>query len=289
MLTIPFIILSAVKFCGLLGTDLYCAGIYDKGAGHLHPLKYAVGLARAASNAGVRIYESSCVTDFTPHNQNVQIKLNTGGFVEAKNLVLACNAYIGKLSKRIQRLIFPLHSYMIATEPLEEEVAREINREDVAVFDSRFSLDYFRLSADRRMLFGGGESYLPTPVKDIIKLVRPRMLKVYPKLAGVQIDYAWSGQIAITVSRLPAVGRIAQNLYFAQGYSGHGVALSNIVGKAIAQAINGKPDPFSAFERIEHRAFPRWKVLTVADTPHWHGLLLDARTNSQVCNLSPLI
>ena len=257
--------LSQSEIQQLLGTERYCAGRYDLGAGHLHPLKYAIGLAKAASDNNARIFEGTAVESYKKAGSEFEIKTDAGVSVIAKHIVFACNAYIGKLSSSISQWIMPMQSFIIATEPLSEQTARNINCENVAVYDSRFSLDYFRLSADRRLLFGGGEKYLRTSTADITKIVRPRMLSVYPKLKNVRIDYAWEGQIALTLNRLPSVGQLEKNVFYAQGYSGHGVALTNIVGKALSEKIAGFSDRYSAFAEIPHSTFPggryfRWPM-----------------------------
>ena len=245
----------------LLGTERYCAGKYDRGAGHLHPLKYAIGLAEAASANNARIFEKTKVKSYRNLGLEFKVRTESGASVFAKHIVFACNAYIGKVSASFSRWIMPIHSFMIATEPLSEQTARQINREDIAVYDSRFSLDYFRLSADRRLLFGGGEKYYPNTSEDAAKIVRPRMLSLYPELKDVRIDYAWAGQFALTLNRLPSIGQLEENVFYAQGYSGHGVALTNIVGKALSRKIAGFPDQYDAFAEIPHSAFPGGRYL----------------------------
>ncbi len=148
----------------------------------------------------------------------------------------------------------PIANYILATEPLSE--AAELIRDDVAVCDTKFVVDYFRLSADRRLLFGGGEAYSREPPADIAGFVRPHMLRVFPQLAGRRIDYAWGGLLAITMNRLPHFGRLAGDIYFAQGYSGQGLALASLAGKLIAEAVSGTAERFDVFAKLPHRAFP---------------------------------
>ena len=253
----------------MLGTRRYLAGILDESSGHMHPLNYAIGLAGAAAEAGTRIYESTRVSHYRRDGERYRITCEAGPEVAADYVVLAGNAYLGRVSPRLDGLIMPISSYIVATEPLDEHVVHRLNRDDVAVFDSRFCLDYYRMSADRRLLFGGAERYVPTETNNIERLVRPRILLVYPELKDIAIDYAWGGKLAVTKSRLPSVGCMDGNVYYAQGFSGHGVALTNIVGKVLAEAVSGTAEHFDAFAGIPHNAFPggrylRWPIYVVA-------------------------
>jgi gamma-glutamylputrescine oxidase len=232
----------------------YCAGMLDAGAAHLHPLNYALGLARAAEAVGARIFEGSPVTALE-RGKTVSLTTPTGR-VTARFAVLAGNAYLGRLEPRIAGAIMPINNYIIATEPLGEARARALIADDVAVHDTKFVVDYYRLSADRRLLFGGGETYSRHGPADIAGFVRPHMLRVFPQLADVRIDHAWGGTLAITLSRLPQIGRLEPNLYFAHGFSGQGVALTGLAGKLIAEAIAGQAERFDVFARLEHRNFP---------------------------------
>ena len=240
----------------LLGTDKYWAGMLDTSSGHLHPLNYAIGIAGAATQANVRIYEASPVNSYKREAGGYTVTTANGGVVSARIVVFACNAYIGNVSRKISRTIMPFVSCIVATEPLTENVARSINREDIAVFDSKFCLDYYRLSSDRRLLFGGVEKYIPVDSGNIARSVRPRILHLYPDLKNVKIDFAWGGKIAVTRNRLPSVGRIEGDIYYAQGFSGHGVALTNIVGKILAEKISGTAEQFDQFASIPHKSFP---------------------------------
>jgi gamma-glutamylputrescine oxidase len=237
-----------------LASERYEAGMMDDGAAHLHPLNYALGLARAAEGAGVRIFEASPVTAI---ERGPTLTLKTpAGEVKARFAMLAGNAYLGRLEPRIAGAIMPINNYIIATEPLGDARARALIRDDVAVHDTKFVVDYYRLSADRRLLFGGGETYSRHDPKDIAGFVRRYMLRVFPQLADVRIDYAWGGTLAITLSRLPQVGRLEPNLYYAQGFSGQGVALTGLAGSLVAEAIAGQAERFDVFARIAHRNFP---------------------------------
>ena len=245
----------------LLGTDLYYGGRLDMGAGHLHPLNYILGLAKAATQANVQIYEKTRVLKFTTTADRVAVQTSTGVEVRAKYLILACNGYLKGLSTKLENLLMPLNSYIVATEPLEQAITERINKCDVAVFDSRFDLDYYRLSSDKRLLFGGGGSYTRRNISDIRSRLRRNMLIVYPELSQIKIDYAWGGLIAMTVNEIPVFGKSGENVFYAHGFSGHGLALSNFAGKLIAEAIEGSVDRFNIFADVKHRAFPGGKYL----------------------------
>lgn len=238
----------------LVATDGFHGGFLDTEAAHLHPLNYALGLARAAREAGVRIFENSRVTSYT-HRDPATVR-TSGGSVKASFIVLACNGYLEKLDRRVATRMMPINNFMIATEPLGEERARDLIRERIGIHDSRFVVDYFRISDDHRLLFGGGENYRRGFPRDISSFVRPYMLKLFPQLADVAIDYSWGGAVAVTVNRLPHVGRLKPNLYFGQGYSGHGISTANFAGKVIAEAIGGTATRFDVFASLPIHIFP---------------------------------
>ena len=257
---------SDVRFVGreemqdMLGSARYWGGLLSVSAGHLHPLNLAIGLAHAAADAGVRIYENSPLMNYSQNNAGYKLTVGSG-VVKSKFIVLTCNAYIDDVAPSISRLIMPIESFIAATEPLPDSVTKNINRDDVAVCDSRHCLDYYRLSADRRLLFGGSEKYIPDQKTDIKALIQPRLLSLYPQLEGTKIDYAWGGRIAITINRLPSVGRMERNVFYAQGFSGHGVALANMTGKILADAIDGESTQFNLLASIRHREFPGGKLM----------------------------
>ena len=238
----------------LIATDNFIDGLFDSEAAHLHPLNYALGLARAAREAGVRIFENSRVTSYT-RNDPAEARTMHGS-VKAPFVVLACNAYLEKLDGRLARRMMPINNFMIATAPLGEQRARELISERVGVHETLFVVDYFRLSDDHRLLFGGGENYRRGYPRDVGNFVRKYMLRIFPQLEDVSIDYAWGGAVAVTVNRLPHVGRLKPNLYFAQGYSGHGVSTANFAGKVIAEAISGTADRFDVFADLPIHTFP---------------------------------
>lgn len=243
----------------LLHTNRYSAGLLDSGSGHLHPLNYTLGLARAASEAGVQIFERSQVSKLTPGATS--LVSTAAGEVRAKFVALCTNAYIGGLSARLRARIMPVGTYIVATEPLGEGAITDLIRENIAVSDINFVLDYFRRSADHRLLFGGRVSYSGVDAFDTARATRKRMIKVFPQLADAQIEYAWGGFVDITMSRAPDFGRLAPNIYYLQGFSGHGIALTGIAGKLVAEAIAGHAERFDLFAKLEHRNFPGGRLL----------------------------
>jgi gamma-glutamylputrescine oxidase len=183
-------------------------------------------------------------------------------------VVLACNGYLEGLEPRIAGRIMPINNYVLATEPLGEAGAKSLIRDDVAVADSKFVIDYYRLSADKRLLFGGGETYRRSFPRDMKGFVRKYMLRVYPQLAETRIDYAWGGTLAVTLNRMPDFGRLAGDIYYAQGFSGHGVALTSLAGQVMAEAIAGTAERFDLFARIPTPTFPGGTLL------RWPGLVV---------------
>ena len=243
----------------LVSTQRYCAGVHDSGSGHLHPLNYTLGLAAAADHAGVRLFENTEVESIEPGEP---VTLRTAqGRVKAKFAVLCCNAYIGPLAPALRARIMPVGTYIIATETLGEARMAELIRENIAVSDVNFVLDYFRRSADHRLLFGGRVSYSGLNSFRTERATRTRMLKVFPQLSDVRIQYAWGGYVDITMSRAPDFGRMSPNLYYLQGFSGHGIALSTIAGKLVAEAIAGHAERFDLFSHLKHRDFPGGPLL----------------------------
>ncbi|MBE1283171.1 MAG: FAD-dependent oxidoreductase [Rhodobacteraceae bacterium] len=231
----------------------YKGGVLDMGAGHLHPLNLALGLAKAAADAGADLRELSEVRQITPGSK---VRISTdGGTVLADQLILGCNGYLGGLESKVAARVMPINNFVAATEPLGEDAARVLTR-DVAVADSRFVVNYFRLSADKRLLFGGGESYGYRFPVDIATKVRQPMTEIFPHLRDVRIDYAWGGTLAITMKRLPYLARLAPNILTASGYSGHGVGTATHAGQLMALALQGESDGFDTMSRIPTRPFP---------------------------------
>jgi len=257
----------------LVGSEDYHGGVLDEGAGHLHPLKYALGLARAAEAAGVRIHERSRVQRIR-RGDPATVETDQGR-VRAGHVILAANGYLGGLERETAARVMPINNFIVATEPLGAGRAREIIAQNHAVADSRFVINYFRLTPDHRLLFGGGESYNYRFPRDIAAKARRPMLKVFPQLAAAAITHAWGGTLAITMSRLPYLTRLAPNILCAGGYSGHGVALASHAGRILARAVQGQAGRFDVFASIPARRFPgglalRTPLLALAML--WHGL-----------------
>lgn len=233
-----------------LGSDIYVGGLFDSNSGHLHPLNYCLGLAKACLDLGVQIFEHSPVVDMKTQGDKVMLKTKKAQ-VTAQNVVIATNAYIAGLPRSIHRgtarKILPVESFIIATEPLEQSVADSVINNGMSVCDNNLLLDYYRLSADNRLLFGSDSS----SNKDMVQVMRRNMLKVFPQLADVNIDYGWGGPIDMTMNSQPHFGRIKPNIYFAHGYSGHGVALTGLAGRIIAEAILGNDERLSVFEQLK--------------------------------------
>ncbi|MBU9183983.1 FAD-binding oxidoreductase [Burkholderia multivorans] len=253
----------------------YRGGLYDPDSGHLHPLNYTLGLARAATEAGVRIHEDSRATRVRDIAGGHLVETERG-HVRARYVVLACNTYVGTLAPALSRKIMPVGTYVIATEPLGDARAAALMPARAAICDSRFVLDYFRPAPDTRIVWGGKVSYSTLPPRNLADAMRRDMLKTFPQLADVKIDYAWGGFVDITMNRAPHFGRIAPTLYFAQGFSGHGVNTTALAGKLIAEAIDGQASRFDLFGRIRHRDFPggaalRTPALVLAMS--WYRLL----------------
>ncbi len=259
--------LSREELRGLVASDTYHGGYLDSDAGHLHPLNYVLGLARAAREAGAVIHEMTPALEIVRHDGKPGVR-TAAGRVAADFLVLACNGHLGNLAPSITSTIMPINNFVIATEPLGEARARALIANDAAVADSKYVIDYYRFSADHRLLFGGGESYRMNYPADIAGLVRKCMLRVFPQLSDVAIDYAWGGKVAITMNRLPAFGRLEKDILYAQGFSGQGVALTTLAGKVIAEAVAGQAERFDVFAEIPTPRFPggallRWPSLVV--------------------------
>ena len=262
--------LDAAATAAALGTDAYFGAIRYPDAAHLHPLYYARGLARAAQAAGVRIFETSRATGRAPGRVATD-----GGVVRAPHVVLAVNGYHGDLEPALSARVLPINNFILATEPMGPERARALIPSGEAAADSRFVVNYWRLTADHRMLFGGGESYGWRFPADIAALVRPRMLAIYPQLADLAVTHAWGGTLAITTNRMPAFQRLDAGTWSASGYSGHGVAIATLAGRLIAEAIAGDASRFDVFARLPQRPFPggallRWPLLVTAMS--WYAL-----------------
>ncbi|MDT8320955.1 MAG: FAD-binding oxidoreductase, partial [Xanthomonadales bacterium] len=242
------------KTRSMLGTDAFIGGLLNDWDGHLHPLNLCIGEADAASRLGVKIFEHSPVCGIE-HGARAKVRTRHG-HVEAASVVLAGNAYHQLEPKHLSNLVFPAGSYMVATEPLSAAVASEINPLDLAVCDMNEIVDYYRLSADRRLLYGGRCNYSGREPASIKAAIVPRMVKIYPQLKDVRIDYEWGGKIGIVLNRIPTLGRINSNVYYCQGYSGHGVNATHIMGELVADAIGGTMEKFDLFANTGHFRIP---------------------------------
>jgi gamma-glutamylputrescine oxidase len=248
------------ELCTLLATERYLGALHDSNSGHLHPLNYTLGLAAAAESLGVRIFEGTRARGLTPGAAQVRVR-SASGAVRARYLVLCGNVYLGDTAPALARKIMAAHTYIVATESLGEARARQLIAQNAAVCDMNWVLDYFRRSADHRLLFGGRVNYSGLRSFDAPAATRARMLRVFPQLADVRIEYAWGGEVDITLNRAPHFGRLAPNVYFLQGFSGHGIALTGIAGKLVAEAVAGTASRFDVFARIPHADFPGGRAL----------------------------
>ncbi|WP_420013591.1 NAD(P)/FAD-dependent oxidoreductase [Tateyamaria sp.] len=268
----PVDVLSSEDFAALCPSPAYEGGVVDWDAGHLHPLRYALGLAQAVEAAGGVLHENSAVAH-VDHGTPATIRTQDGTLV-VDQVIFACNGYLGGLEGRVAARVMPINNFVAATAPLGDEAARVLTR-DIAVSDGRFVVNYFRLSHDGRLLFGGGESYGYRFPSDIRTVIRKPMLQIFPHLADVPLDYAWGGTLAITMKRLPYLVRVAPNALSASGYSGHGVGTATHAGKLMADAIAGDSDGFDTMAAIPTVPFPggprmRSPLLALAMT--WYSL-----------------
>ena len=258
-----------------VATDNYVGGLLDRSGGHIHPLNLALGEAAAVESLGGVIHEQSPVVRIErganpiAHTQH--------GRVRAKFLVVAGNAYLGNLLPELAAKSMPCGSQVIATEPLGEELARSLLPQDYCIEDCNYLLDYYRLSADRRLIYGGGVIYGARDPADIEAIIRPKMLKTFPQLKSVKIDFAWTGNFLLTLSRLPQVGRIGDNIYYSQGCSGHGVTYTHLAGKVLAEALRGQAERFDALAGLRHYPFPggQWLRIPLTAVGAWYYQLRD--------------
>ena len=253
-------------------SPLYQGGLLDMGAGHIHPLRYVLGLARLAEATGARIFER---TEVTQIEHGAPVTLHTPkGTVKARHVIIAGNGYLPNIDRKTSAKVMPINSFICATEPLGDRAASVLAR-DIAVADSKFVVNYYRMSEDNRFLFGGRESYSIGFPKDINTALIQRMTNLFPQLTDVKVDYVWGGTLGITMTRLPAVQRVAPNILSGAGFSGHGVALSGLAGKVMAEAIAGQASRFDTLSGLKVPNFPggptfRAPLLTLAMT--WYAL-----------------
>jgi len=254
-------LLSADSIQKHIGTDRYVGGLLDNSSGHIHPLNLALGEAAAFEKLGGVIYEDSKVIDIV-HGKKAVVKTDTGS-VTADFVVVGGNAYLEGLLPKQQQKSMPCGTQIITTEVLSEEVQKQLLPTDVCVEDCNYLLDYFRLSGDGRLIYGGGTTYGARDPDEIESIILPKMLKTFPALKNVKIDYAWTGNFLLTLMRLPQFGRINSNVYYAQGYSGHGVTSTHLAGKVIADAISGQAERFDVFAGLPQHHFPGGRMLRI--------------------------
>jgi gamma-glutamylputrescine oxidase len=258
----------------LVNTDRYRSLLVDPTGGHFHPLRLAQGEAGALESLGGAIHEQSRVTRI--ERGAAPVVHTEHGQVRAKFVVVACNAYVGNLEPKLLARSMPCGTQVIATEPLGER-GRALIPQNHCVEDCNYLLDYFRLSADGRLIYGGGVTYGAPDLSEIDHIIRPKLLKTFPELKDVRIDYAWSGNFQLTLSRLPDVGRLADNIYYSHGCSGHGVTFTHLIGHVLAEAIDGQATRFDAFARLPHHPFPGGRMFRVPFTSlgAWYYQLRD--------------
>ncbi|MDH0289358.1 FAD-binding oxidoreductase [Pseudomonas sp. GD04087] len=254
-------LMDAKRIREVVGTDSYVGGMLDMSGGHIHPLNLALGEAAAVESLGGVI-----------HEQSPAVKIDRGanpvvhtpkGRVKAKFIVVAGNAYLGGLVPELASKSMPCGTQVITTEPLSADLAKSLLPTDYCVEDCNYLLDYYRLTGDNRLIFGGGVVYGARDPSNTEAIIRPKMLKVFPQLKDVKIDFAWTGNFLLTLSRLPQVGRIGDNIYYSQGCSGHGVTYTHLAGKLLAEVLRGQAERFDAFATLPHYPFPGGRMFQV--------------------------
>ncbi len=257
-----------------VNSELYEGGVIDHSGGHMHPLNLCLGEAAAFESLGGKIYEMSPVLSVDTE-ATAPVVHTANGSMTCKTLVLCGNAYLGPVVPALTPRVMPVSTQMMATEPLGQARANQLIPTDACVEDIRYILDYYRLSADHRLLFGGGTVYGGADPRDIEAKLRPHMNKVFPQLKEIKIDYAWSGNFALSFSRVPQMGRIGNNTYYAHGYSGHGVTGSHTFGKILSEAIDSDLSRFDVFNKVPWYPFPGGHVFRVPYSvigSWWYGL-----------------
>jgi len=247
--------LDAVALQRHVGSRVYCGGMVDHSGGHLHPLNLALGEAAALESLGGVIHEQSRVSRIDSMDNNPLV-VTEHGKVRCKTLIICGNAYLGDSVPQLAPRVMPVSTQVMATEPLGDELAHDILPSDSCVEDVRYILDYYRLSADKRLLFGGGTVYGGTDPADVEAKLRPHMEKVFPQLKSVRVTHAWSGNFALSFTRVPQLGKLGSQTYFAMGYSGHGVTGSHLFGRLLSEAISGNSERFDRFAQLPWYPFP---------------------------------
>ncbi|MCG8503752.1 MAG: FAD-binding oxidoreductase [Sphingomonadales bacterium] len=239
-----------------IGSDAFAGGLLNRRNGHLHPLKLAQGEARAAASLGVEIFEHSPAISVSKQRPYMIESLR--GHLIADNIVVAGDAYLDTVRK-VRGYVFPAASFMIATRPLDDATAARINPQDLSVRDTKHIVSYFRLSPDKRLLFGGRVNYSGRMIRDIPRVLMPRLKRIYPELASQRVDYAWGGRMGVTLNRIPHIGRMGDGIYCAQGYAGHGINMAHLAGRLLAEAMAGENERFDLFGKIRHAPLPGGK------------------------------
>lgn len=270
-------LVEAKDIKGYLESDLYHGGLLNRKNMHLHSLNLCRGEAKAAVSQGALIFENSSVIEIK-HGDMPSV-VTEFGEVKANSVILAGNAYHRLGGMKMKGKIFPACGANITTVPLSDEVAEKINPQDLAVYDCRFVLDYYRLTADKRLMFGGGSNYSGRGFRDIGSELRPSIEQTFPRLKGIEIEYAWSGMMGIVINRIPQLGKLSDNVFYAQGYSGHGIALSHIIAEIMGDAITGSLDQFDAFANVKHIQLPfgEWANGQMMAAGMWYYNLLENR------------
>lgn len=256
-------LLPANRMREVVGSDRYCGGLIDWGSGHLHPLNLLLGEVQAAEALGVQVFEQSPVEQIEAMTGGLfRHRIHTpGGSIEAEHLVLCGNAYVGELDQTLAGKVLPAGSYIVVTEPLSETQCQDVLPQNMAVCDQRIDLDYYRLTADRRLLFGGLCNYSGHDPKSISATLRPSMLKVFPQLRDVTIEFEWGGMIGIGANRMPQIGQLPSGAYYAQAYAGHGLNATHLAARLLGEAISGETTRLEVFQRIPHMTFPGGRSL----------------------------
>lgn len=259
----PLQAIGAADLGNWIASERFHSGAFDPQSGHLHPLKYCLGLAAAARTAGARLFENSAAIRIERGDR--PMVRTTQGEVACRFVVLAGNVYMGGYGKdvapELAPRIMPVGTYIVATEPMAKERADALIRQRAAAFDTNLVLDYFRVTADNRMIFGGGESYGTATPLNLAGRMRRRMVAVFPQLADLSVPYVWGGFVDVTMNQAPDFGRLGSNIYYLQGFSGHGLALAGVAGRLAAEAIAGQAERFDLLSRIRHRPFPGGEFL----------------------------
>jgi gamma-glutamylputrescine oxidase len=256
-------IFDRTEIAEVSGSPCYAGGINDPTAGYLHPLNLSLGLAEAAVRAGAVLHEASAATEIVcgkSPGDGAEVK-TASGCVRARYVVIGCNGYLGELSRKIAATAIAADNYQLATAPLSEDLCARIITNGSCLWDTHFQVYYYSLSPDKRLIFGGGVGFPGREARDLKSVVRKHMLKVYPQLADVGIDYAWGGTFSSTLSRLPDFGRLADNVFYAQGYTGHGVGLATLGGRLIADVVAGTAERFDVLANIPQPKFPGGAML----------------------------